>query len=368
MNDVRIEVRGTLFGGWTSVRIDAGITKLARDFAVAFTRTSGAGGIRIGVKPGDAVRVYIDSDLVLTGYVSDLELAYAATAVTLTMRGFSKTIDLCDCQVPTGSPLSYKNTSIQSIVKRLAEHYGVDVEVQVDASKAVDWDVSPTESIKSTLEKMLKQHTMLLTDNERGELVLLKAGGGGRCSDVLATGKNLLSATYTLDARHLYSEYAVVGQGANAASERPVTDAQVTAKASFGGIRRRVSVNSQSGDATVAELQRRARLLRDNAAGNSETYRCQLQGWRQSDGALWTVNQLVRVRDEFFELDKYFLVSDVSFSLSKNGSVTDLVLKPLGAFIETDLPPKAKKDDKAEAVDNTVIRKSDTAVAEWTNK
>lgn len=367
MNDVRVEVGGTLFGGWTSVRIDAGITKLARDFAVAFTRTSGAGGIRIGVKPGDAVRVYIDSDLVLTGYVSDMELAYAATAVTLTMRGFSKTVDLCECQVPPGSPLSFKKTSIQSIIKRLAGLYGIGVDVQVDASKSIDWDVSPTETIKSTLEKMLKQHTMLLTDNDRGELVVLKAGGGGRASDVLATGKNLLSATYALDAKSLFSEYAVLGQGANATSERPVTDAQVTAKALFDGIRHRVSVYSQSGDATAAELQRRARLLRDNAAGNSETYRCQLQGWRQSDGALWTVNQLVRVRDEFFELDKYFLVSDVSFSLSKNGSVTDLVLRPLGAFIETDLPDKAKAAKEAASV-NTVVRKSDTAVAEWTNK
>lgn len=365
MNDVRIEVGGTLFGGWTSVKISAGITKMARDFIVAFTRTSKAGGITMGVRPGDSVKVFIDDDLVLTGYVTGLDTAYSATTVTLTMKGFSRTIDLCDCQVPAGAPLSFKRTPIHSIVSRLAAHYGIEVERQVPGAQTVDWDVSPTETVMSTLEKMLKQHTMLLSDNALGELVLLEAGSGGIAADELKTGGNILTATYSIEAKGLYSDYVVLGQGANSQSERPVTDAQSMAVSRFSGIRRRVFVTKQSGDATVAELQRRAKLLRDYAVGSSETYRCTVQGWRQSNGMLWKPNSMVRVIDSYFELDRYFVIGEVSFSLSRTGTTTDLLLKPLGSYIETaELP---KKDKEAAKSRNNLVHKGMTKDSAWTS-
>ena len=265
----------------------------------------------------------------LTGYVTGLDMAYSSTSVTLTMKGFSKTIDLCDCQVPSGAPLSFKRTPIHSIVARLAAHYGVKIVRQVPGSQSIDWDVSPTETIMSTLEKMLKQHTLLLSDDETGALVLLEAGSAGKADDELVTGKNILTATYSVDAKKLYSDYVVVGQGANAQSARPVTDAQSTASAAFSRIRRRVLVTKQSGDATTAELQRRAKLIRDFSVGSSETYKCSVQGWRQSTGVLWRPNALVRVIDSYFELDRYFVIGEVTFSLSRTGTTTELLMLSL---------------------------------------
>lgn len=363
MNNIRLEVNGSLYSGWTGCTVNVGLMKLSRDFMVSFTRSQGEKGLRIGIKIGDEVKVYIDNDLIITGFVSNLTMSYSATSVGLNLTGFSKTVDLVDCQVPTGQPLSFKQVPIVQIIKAMAGHYGISVKDEANATMVVNWDIAPTETIKSALNKLLRQYSLMLTDNAYGEVVITKIGSRGKAFDTLETGVNILSASYQLAGNTLFSDYVVIGQGANPDSERPVSDSQSYGRARHNHSRKRFNVTTQSGDANTADLQKRARLLRDFNVGSSETYSCQVVGWRQSNGALWTTNQAVRVVDKFFDVDNYFLVSDVSFSLSESGTYTHLTLKPVGAFTSTDV----KSTESAVKLSNR-IKKSETSDTNWTSK
>ena len=80
-------------------------------------------------------------------------------------------------------------------------------------------------------------------------------------------------------------------------------------------------------------LQARANWLRAAAYGNALSLDVTLAGFRQPDGSLWKVNQLVTVSSPLLGIDADLLVADVEFAQdSASGSVTALMLAPIEAY------------------------------------
>jgi prophage tail gpP-like protein len=68
------------------------------------------------------------------------------------------------------------------------------------------------------------------------------------------------------------------------------------------------------------------------AAGKSRRVRYTVPGWRGSSGALWKPNTKVWVEDAFLELERELLISNVVFSLTDQGTVTELQVAPVDAY------------------------------------
>ncbi len=103
MNDnVTLRVNGREWNGWTSVRIGAGIERLARDFSVEITRQwpgdEGITTLQPRIKNGSKVEVLIGDELVITGWVEATPVRYDARSVSTGIAGRSLTADLIDCQ------------------------------------------------------------------------------------------------------------------------------------------------------------------------------------------------------------------------------------------------------------------------------
>ncbi|MFW0827811.1 phage baseplate assembly protein, partial [Cronobacter dublinensis] len=91
-NTVFLRVNGREWGGWTSVRISAGVDRAARDFNVEITRQwPGATESTPQIKNGDAVEVRIGDDLVLTGWIEATPVRYDARSLSMAIVGRSKT-------------------------------------------------------------------------------------------------------------------------------------------------------------------------------------------------------------------------------------------------------------------------------------
>lgn len=102
MNDnVTLRVNGREWNGWTSVRIGAGIERLARDFSVEITRQwpgdEGITTLQPRIKNGSKVEVLIGDELVITGWVEATPVRYDARSVSTGIAGRSLTADLIDC-------------------------------------------------------------------------------------------------------------------------------------------------------------------------------------------------------------------------------------------------------------------------------
>ena len=68
------------------------------------------------------------------------------------------------------------------------------------------------------------------------------------------------------------------------------------------------------------------------AAGKSRRVRYTVPGWRGASGNLWLPNTKVWVEDAFLELKRELLISNVTFSLTEQGTVTELQVAPVDAY------------------------------------
>lgn len=335
-NKVSLLVKGKRYSGWLNVQIEAELMNLARSFSVGVTRQLNQSSLDIGIDLGDEVVVSIGSDVVLTGYVTNINIKYSARSVQINIKGFSKTIDLIECCLPTGTPKSYKNLTLLKLLSQLAGVYGIGVIDQVGIADKVSLDMKPTDKIGDALVDLLKKKSYLLCDDENGNLVVCKPGSEGSCSDSLVYGQNILSGHKTLKAENLFSQYVVIGQGANPDSTRPITDNQLKREATNPDIRNRTIVIGQSGNAFSDEMQKRVNhyMAQSKATSNEVLY--EVHGWRQSSRALWKLNQLIAVNDSFLGIKSRKLISKITYSLSEKGLLTLLKVDDPDAFLNTE--------------------------------
>lgn len=341
MNEqVLLRINGQQWGGWTSVRIAAGIERVARDFSVEITH--GWPGYDAGderpISVGDKVEVLIGDDPVMTGWIESTPLRYDATAVGRTISGRSLTCDLIDC---VAEPLQFREQSLVQIARALAAPFDVAV-VNAGVPDTLLQGVQPSagETVMAVLNKLLEQQQALAFDDAQGRLVLGRVGEQ-RATTALVLGDNILSAEATNSVSQRFSVYRVSGQ--RAGNDEDFGDATLTAlqqSASDAQISRyRPLMIRQTGNATAASCQTRANFEAQQRAARSRQVTYRVQGWRQGDGQLWQPNQQVIVWDPLLGFDNQpLLLAEVTFTLDTSGSKTTLTLAPPDAYLPAPAP------------------------------
>jgi len=378
-NVVRLLVKGQEYGGWKSVRIEAGIERQARSFDLEVTdRWPGQTDIPRRIQPGDPCQVYIGEDLVMTGYVDATPIRYDGKTIGVGVKGRSKTADLVDCcpieagkstaakrsdggawkevvgpdgkrsavvTAPPKAATQWRHQKMESIAAALAAPYGVRVIAEVDTGKVIpDHQVQIGETVFESIDRMMRLRHVLSTDNEKGDLVFIDPGSTGTAGTALELGNNILSASTELDYKGVFSEYIVKGQragsdeqyGADVAEEEgsaddygPTTLTGDTATATDARAkRRRVLVIKQSGQADDGTCKERAEYERAHRAAKALQTSYTLSGWRQGDGRLWIPNLLVRVRDPVIGFDTDMLIAETAWILDGEGMRTEIKVGP----------------------------------------
>ena len=327
MNDnVTLRVNGREWNGWTSVRIGAGIERLARDFSVEITRQwpgdEGITTLQPRIKNGSKVEVLIGDELVITGWVEATPVRYDARSVSTGIAGRSLTADLIDC---AAEPTQFNGRSLVQIAQALAAPFGIEV-VNSGAPSGVIPDVQPDhgETVIEVINKILGQQLVL--------------------------GENILSCDPEKSIRERFSVYQVAGQRAgNDDDFGEVTTTALRARTEDAFIARyRPMYIRQTGQATGAGCIARADFeARQRAARTDETTYV-VQGWRQGNGTLWQPNQRVIVFDPVCGFDNTeLLVSEVTFTQDQNGTLTEIRVGPPDAYLPEPEAPGARKKKKA---------------------
>lgn len=343
-NMVFLRVNGREWGGWTSVRISAGIDRVARDFNVSITRQwPGSSEIMHPVKNGDLVEVLIGDDLVITGWIEATPASYDANSIETGIVGRSKTADLIDC---SASGDQHSGKTLFGIAKSFCQPFGISVvDGGVPATAVIDAQPEHGETVVECLNRLLGQVQSLAYDDEQGHLVLGKAGNS-RAATALVLGENILSCDTERSVRERFSSYLVSGQRPGtdddfgeatiAAIKQTAKDAEVT--------RYRPHTIQQSGTATTDSCKSRCVFeARQRAALTKETTYT-VQGWRQGNGELWKPNQLVTVFDPVLGFDNDELViAEVTYNQGANGTTTELRIGPADAYLPEPYRAKKKK-------------------------
>lgn len=351
MSDVSLNVNGREWAGWTSVSVSAGIERIARDFSVELTRRWPGDGntdsLRIGVRNGDSVTVMIDGEPVITGYVEATPVRYDAQSVSMGIAGRSLTADLIDCAAP---PTQFDGRSMYQVASALAQPFGLTVlNAGAPTAPMIGLQVDHGETVVEVINKMLGMQQALVYDNEYGQLVIGKPGES-LAATALVYGENIISCSTEKSIRERFSAYDVTGQrpGNNNDFGR-ATIAAIRSQTIDGGISRyRPMVIRQTGTSTTQTCKDRAEFeMRQRAARTDETTYT-VHGWRQGNGQLWKPNQRVIVFDPLlgFQNDE-LLISEVTFTKSNSGTLTELLIGPADAYLpEPTNPAKPKRGKK----------------------
>ncbi|CAG0967003.1 hypothetical protein MTYP_01048 [Methylophilaceae bacterium] len=359
---VTLRVNGEDYEGWLEVDITAGIERQARDFNLAITRTwPGATDIPRRVRPGDVCEVWLGADKLLTGYVDATPISYDDRAVTVGVKGRSKTADLVDCSADFGKG-QWQGRRVEKIVADLAAAYGIKVITEVDTGGTVaDHQIQPGETVYESIARLLALRQLLSTDDAEGNLVLVNPGSAGRATTALRTGENVLRADAGLDYKDVFSTYVCKGQRAGSDLDAAETLAESVARVTDTAIgRHRLLQLTQSGQVDVNTCKDRVKYEAVYRSARALEASYTVQGWRQADGKLWLPNQMVRVVDPVIGYDDDMLIVEVNYSLGNAGTLATLKVGPRAGYVpspEQAKKAKAKKDkgNTADWGDATIV-------------
>lgn len=360
-NEVKLILSGREYYGWTNVQIKVTLESIVRQFNLGMTRkTSDQGDDLREIQVGEEAQILIGDDVVVTGFITEVEEEISATSHKISVSGSSKTIDLVDCTIPDGEPLSYKDQTIGQSLATIASYYDVKVVDKVKKGDRVSLEIDSNVKIKDALSKWMKAHNFLLTDGADGELVITYCGEGGNSEDSVVFGVNVLTSKRVNSGESVYSRYVLLGQSKNVLSESGSSSNQLFGLAEHKGGRYRVLVLKQGESATQAEMNNRIATFRDIAVAKSSALSYTLRGWRQSKGVLWQANSFVSVWDEKFGIagDQY-LIASVTFTLNGSGMTAKLDLRSPEAFLNL---PEGESNELSKSLPKNVK----VASAGWT--
>ena len=127
------------------------------------------------------VKVKFNGELLLTGIVTNQSFSEGSTRELTTIGGYSLTGVLQDCTPdPNSYPLQFDGLSLSEITSKLLRPFKLDFIVDDSVKSKVNKTFKkstpdPTTKIKDYLTGVASQKDIVITHNEKGELVYTKA-------------------------------------------------------------------------------------------------------------------------------------------------------------------------------------------------
>lgn len=325
--------------GWTELEIVRSIERVAGAFALGLTERWPGQAERRKIWVGMACKLAVDGEVLITGWIDDVEINYGSTSHQLVVKGRDSTGDLWDCQLGQ-RPFEFGGLKLDEIARRICRPFNIAVTAQVDMGRPFPrFAIQPGESPFDAIERGCRQRAILPVADGRGGLLLTRAGLGGEAAAPLQLGGdegNILSGGTVISMKELFSDYIVLGSAAapstigaawsnpNSPDGPPVSPSARIRDPSV--TRHRPTVVMAETQGTSVTLRQRAEWQRAVNVGKAMKGTRVVQDWRGAK-QLWHPNTLVRVTDDLANLsDEEMLITATKMTLSEAGTLTELTL------------------------------------------
>lgn len=331
---VTLTVNGRAWSGWESMTVSRSMEALAASFSLQLTDRWEPEGEQLIVSPDSPCTIALGGDVVVTGYVDDVDIGLADGTHTLSVRGRDASADMVDCSA-VHQPGEWAGVSLSDIAAKLAAPFQVRVSPGIVSPERFEkFAIQPGETAYTALERACRLRGVLPMADGLGGIVLAKPATD-RATEALVEGQNVLEESVHFSRRDRYSHYMVRGQNAGSDDTSGEAVAHVSGAATDAALTRyRPLLVTAEGRATKLTARNRARYEAVVRAGRSAEVSVSVAGWRQGDGSLWPVNALVSVLLPTLRVSCDLVITSVEFSLSGSGSTTQLTLRRPDAFAD----------------------------------
>jgi len=330
VNEIELKVNGVLYGGWKSLQVDLSMNQFAGAFGFTATDLFPGNLGRWQIKMGDECEVVLNDHALINGYVDQINIGYEATSHNIQISGRDRTADLVDCSFAEASN-EWKNISVESIIKKLCTPYNIEIVTDTSVTseavkKEKEFNINEGEKVSEAILRLCENKAILPLTMGDGKLTLTRAGTK-RTSDMLVLGENIKTGNLIQNDMDRFSDYIVKAQGSGNDNLSLTDYVQPTGRGSDNVIRRyRPIVILSDKKVDNAGAKDLARWEARNRAGASRALDYIIQGWLQSNGDPWQINRIVEVKDDLLNINKEYLISQLSFSLTESGSETNIIL------------------------------------------
>lgn len=344
-----LTIDGTKYTGWKSAQVTRSIEAISGAFSLSVSDSWALSGEQRSIVPEMPCSVSYGADLLITGFVDNVDVSGSVSEHSITVKGRDKTGDLVDCSV-IDCPAEFKNATLLSIIQKIAGPYGVKIAAGTVAADRINiFSIQPGERCFEAIDRACRAVGYFPTSNFLGEIVVARSGTS-KISKPLVYGSNIKSYSGTFGVENRYKNYIVIAQQPGTDNTDGEAIAQVSAKSYDPNMMRNRTLKiiaEKSMNKTEAAV--RANWEAAVRAGRSGTLDVSVQGWRDGDGNLWESNKLIDIYcppvfgTEFYQ---EMLITSVSMALDdKTGTVAQLQLRRADSVMPEPLKAQNKNTD-----------------------
>jgi prophage tail gpP-like protein len=336
MFKIFLEVEGINYEGFTDIGVNGALENFSSSFSFSTTvKENSLGVIQNNLKLGQQARVFIDENLVITGYIESLDISYSAGSHSINVSGRDIGGDLIDSSI---RQKSYIQRDFFKLVNLVLVDNGYSIKVINNVGTLT---LEPTETIKTEqgdsvfdfLDRYAKKLQVLLKISPNGDLEIIREDDEVVKNFLIndfTQNNNILSASLNLSTVNRFNLIEVYSQDNNKTHTKTGISQKGTATDSnIRATRRKViTMNTASQSKSLIALAEWNINLR-RAKGSR--YSCKVVGF-YSGKDIWQPNKLVNIVDYTAQVKGNFLIQGVKFSQSLQGSFTTLDIVERGAF------------------------------------
>ena len=330
---IQIKVGGAIYEGWTAIEVNRSMESLSGFFSMSVSNKFNSNISQFPIlKPGQNCQILVNRQQVMNGYIDKVNIHYDAVTHTMQIEGRDKAGDLVDCSV-TGNTGEWKGLKLEAIVEAICQPFGIKVTTHIDTGEVIPaFNVEQGMTAFEAIQKLCALRACLaLSDNNGG--ILITRAAQSRASNDLIEGQNIKSAEAEYDVSQRFSQYIVKGQqqGADNTGTINITAGKAVVRdETIPRYRPVILISDGQTDSNKALM--RAKWEASVKRGKSRTFTVIVNGWQQKNGALWNINQQVRLKSPMLGADDVFIIAGLIYKLDEEGELTELALTDASAY------------------------------------
>ena len=362
---MKLEVNGSEYTNFTAASCEIRLDALSNTFSFDAVAPEGQ---PLPFKGGEPCRVIVDDEPVLTGFIEVVSVNYDSEDHVISIQGRDKTADLLDSSLAVIDDIRGDNLTLKSLIEIVINHLGLNISVIDNVDPApfnAAEDIAapePGDNAFRFIETYAKKRQVLLTSDSNGNIVIDTNSGtmaDGAVQHIIgAEDNNVLKSSFSFDTTGRFNAYRVASElNPVALNQAGETDLD--------------SVVDQSGGVTDSEIRTGRQLAiisndpysDENCAGLAKweadirkarglVYSATVPGFRVggSTGALWSINRLYQIVDDFIGKIEPMLCNSITFTFdSRNGRQTILGFVGKNAYTLS-----LESDPNSEVAENVV--------------
>ncbi len=326
-----VVVNGALFQRAKAITVSRSLRSFAGWFEVV---ASADGSERLPIKLNDRIQVVSGATGgLLTGFVESLRVRQDAGSHDITVSGRDITADLVDSSLRTkefNGPIGFEDLVGNVLRAQDLISIGVVNEAgplgDIKESELISGEIG--ESAFGFLEKYARRVQAILTTNEDGNVLIMRAGAIDSGVQLIRQAgnpaTNILASSVEINVTDRYRDYVCQSQISTAGPNVDATVQEATAQSGSAQDR-----GARSGRFLEMEAETpmdsdacgdRAKLEANVRRAQSLDYRATVQGVPTD----LRLNRLVRVRDQICGIDDRLLISEIEHRFDMSGTTTSI--------------------------------------------